>query len=312
MHEFVCNKRVNNGSSPLFKGYKFGFSDRMKKALLEDDDPILVFFDGLDNFTRECSMDTGVLFDYRNLIYTKHIAKDNLLPRSQIYDSFGLFALVQERVIDVVKNATWIPTEVRNELVNEIKDVYLLPGITDDMDCLECIKMYLTIMKKRFFDLVAKENKTKNIDHYSKLLKEAYDAVLRSTDLGTGEDHLAIELYSSTKNITLDISGWHTVYNYSHPHNTCKNWREFMLAAESHRLVTQMLLDQNSPVTRRVDVGSTQYNFAEAQDFLVGFELQYCDDDGFGRKNLYEGVEVFQKAFRCESTQTNENCGVFQ
>uniref|UniRef100_A0A1I7YDG0 Uncharacterized protein n=1 Tax=Steinernema glaseri TaxID=37863 RepID=A0A1I7YDG0_9BILA len=342
-HEIVCNNGENKAAGSLYRAYAYGFEDKIKKALVEDSDPVLVFFDGVSKRTKQ------PMWDYYNLLYAKYILEGGFLPRNQKKDVERLFTRVKHRVIKVVEKAGWIPSDLRSTLVEECKSKSITFGIPDHLDNLTLVSDAISQIQNRFFDL--KDNAPTGTDgdqveFYSKMLQLAYNAYAFNE---SGVDVLGVRFFTKEylspevlytpnehfhhlKNargyyiawtfmwIIMDRAGEHmdpaAIECYKRKASvSCLDYKDWMLAYESFRLVSEMLLEERSPSKdRRVRIDGSECEFCEAQDFMITFQLQFCDDDEFSsadHNNTYGQYEVFQRAFGCSSGGIEDKCNVF-
>ncbi|KAK0420136.1 hypothetical protein QR680_014535 [Steinernema hermaphroditum] len=92
-----------------------------------------------------------------------------------------------------------------------------------------------------------------------------------------------------------------------------RSWKHDLIVESSLWLVGDMLLKENSNVTRRVDVGDRTYEFTEAQNFLIGDTLGYCFPgiwDLINHQVSFGSKENFQRTFGCPGAK-EEKCHLF-
>ncbi|KAK0420135.1 hypothetical protein QR680_014534 [Steinernema hermaphroditum] len=89
------------------------------------------------------------------------------------------------------------------------------------------------------------------------------------------------------------------------------NWKHDLIVESSRWLIGDMLLKENSNVTRRVDVGDQAYEFTEAQDYMIALELRCCEPGSWAdHENAHGAMEIFQRIFGCPGRQESK-CHIF-
>uniref|UniRef100_A0A1I7YE10 Phosphotransferase n=1 Tax=Steinernema glaseri TaxID=37863 RepID=A0A1I7YE10_9BILA len=87
-------------------------------------------------------------------------------------------------------------------------------------------------------------------------------------------------------------------------------YRRDMLIIEAIELVAQMIKDEQPSSVRHVQVGTANYTFTEAQDFLIAKEL-YCCAGGGGPKGIPDQTLLIESTFGCSFEELEEKCRFF-
>uniref|UniRef100_A0A1I7YBE8 Peptidase_M13_N domain-containing protein n=1 Tax=Steinernema glaseri TaxID=37863 RepID=A0A1I7YBE8_9BILA len=163
-NEFVCNKKENNGLSPLLREMKDGYFKKIKEAFTKDNDPVLAEFKKRDGATH--TVDPYVLRKYIGVLATKYVLELGIIPTQWHQEQMALFEELQEEISQIMENATWV--EGRKIL----RDMEVLADLHGVQPPLEEVVSLINKIGRRFVELKTARNNIWNPEDLLAAYKE--------------------------------------------------------------------------------------------------------------------------------------------
>ncbi|KAK0420153.1 hypothetical protein QR680_014542 [Steinernema hermaphroditum] len=184
-HEFVCNKKANNGLSPLFKEVLDIYDDRVKEVLAKENDPIIEEFKKGSEIISEREM--FLLDPYLKLLFMKFIYVNDLNPKAWKDELKPLRDEVKSEVVRMTQKS-FCDSESECDSDKRIRGTEIRFGFPDESENGAMLTEIVQKIQQRFFDLKKEEvippgtEPDELFKAYAKLLRNAYDDVILAND----------------------------------------------------------------------------------------------------------------------------------